>query len=331
MRPEKWDRISSSGKDFVKSLLQVTPEKRLTAAAALEHRWIAKRASKSHAEVDDSIVDALRQFGEASKFRRCCMEMMAWSLSNDERARVRQYFVSMDESKSGTITLVELKKVLEEKFSVPDDETMRIFGALDSNNDESIHYSDFLSAMVSTRIALHDNLLKAAFKKFDTDSSGYITVDNLREVLGETYDGEAVQDLLADADLMHDGRISYPEFVTYLRGDALPTHQSSAAELIDKQIMFASADSCKSVGSGLGVGSTDSSMFHQMKTKAKLVLKHPSGSFKRGSSGSHSPGKAYTGDNSTKESPDPWEAAVKKEESPPPKRPSTGKACCVIS
>jgi calcium-dependent protein kinase len=237
MRPEKWSKVSQPAKHFVQSLLQVNPEKRLTAQAALEHQFIAKRSTEGSAEVDTSVVDALRQFGQASKFRRCCMEMMAWSLSNEERAKVRQYFVSMDNNKQGTITLVELKKVLTEKFSVPSEETEAIFNALDSNNDEEIHYSDFLAAMVSTRIALHDDLLKAAFKKFDTDNSGYITVENLREVLGDQFEGQEVEKLLAEADQLHDNRISYPEFVSYLRGDPLSDHGDAAAKIIDQQLL----------------------------------------------------------------------------------------------
>jgi calcium-dependent protein kinase len=239
MRPEKWDKISSPAKHFVQSLLQVNPDKRLTAQTALEHQWIVKRTQKSNttdAEGESSVVDALRQFGQASKFRRCCMEMMAWSLSNEERAKVRQYFVSMDGNKQGTITLVELKKVLEDKFHVSDEETNQIFAALDSNNDEEIHYSDFLAAMVSTRIALHDDLLKSAFKKFDVDNSGYITVENLRQVLGENFDGEEVEKLIKEADLLQDGRVSYPEFVSYLRGDPLQDHGDAATKIIDNNL-----------------------------------------------------------------------------------------------
>eukprot|EP00440_Ansanella_granifera_P052025 gb/GFBE01056403.1/.p1 GENE.gb/GFBE01056403.1/~~gb/GFBE01056403.1/.p1 ORF type:complete len:554 (+),score=146.17 gb/GFBE01056403.1/:1-1662(+) len=237
MKPERWNSISKEGKEFIKGLLEVDPEKRLTAATALEHRWVANRHEIEHLpEVDDSVVDALRQFGQASKFRRCCLEMMAWSLSNEERSKVRQYFISMDETKQGTITLAELKKVLMDKFHISNEETLSIFNAMDTNHDEEIHYSDFLAAMVSTRIALHDDLLKSAFKRFDTDSSGYITPENLREVLGETFEGEHVEQLMAEADMLKDGRISYEEFVAYLRGDPLQTHQDVTAQIIDTQL-----------------------------------------------------------------------------------------------
>lgn len=236
MKPERWGKISKQATNFTQALLQVSPEKRLTAQQALEHPWIASRRQANTVAIDENVVDALRQFGKASKFRRCCLEMMAWSLSNEERAKVRQYFIQMDQNHQGTITLTELKKVLTDKFNIADEETNAIFAAMDTNSDEEIHYSDFLAAMVSTRIALHDDLLMAAFKRFDTDSSGYITSDNLREVLGDSYEGEEIEKLLAEADLVHDGRISYPEFVSYLRGDPLDTHKVAADKIIEGEL-----------------------------------------------------------------------------------------------
>eukprot|EP00927_Polykrikos_kofoidii_P039220 TRINITY_DN3364_c0_g2_i1.p1 TRINITY_DN3364_c0_g2~~TRINITY_DN3364_c0_g2_i1.p1 ORF type:complete len:537 (+),score=73.17 TRINITY_DN3364_c0_g2_i1:132-1742(+) len=223
MKPEKWRNISKEAHNFVKSLLAVDPEKRLTAQRALEHPWMAKRHTHDVTDIDDGIADALRKFGQASKFRRCCLEMMAWSLSNAERAKVRKYFISMDANKHGTITLSELRDVLTAKFKVDEPEVLRIFSALDTNHDEEIHYSDFLAAMVSTRIDLHDELLRSAFNKFDVDGSGYITLDDLKEVLGENFEGEEMDKLLAEADVLEDGRISYAEFVAYLRQTPLET------------------------------------------------------------------------------------------------------------
>mmetsp|Transcript_61039 Transcript_61039/g.176793 ORF Transcript_61039/g.176793 Transcript_61039/m.176793 type:complete len:505 (-) Transcript_61039:114-1628(-) len=229
MKPERWGSVSSKGVDFVQKLLQLDPRKRLSAKQALDHEWIRMRTSKhTEVQVDDGVVESLRQFARATKFRRICMDVMAWSLSNEERAKVREYFVAMDTHNTGTITLMELRQIMVNKFHIPDEETRQVFEALDSNHDDTIHYSDFLAAMVNTRLALHDDLLRASFRRFDTDHTGYITVNNLREVLGDTYDGETVESLLSEADLLHDNRISYPEFVAYLRGEPL----GSAADTI---------------------------------------------------------------------------------------------------
>lgn len=238
LKPERWKNVSETGVAFVKNLLQVDPAKRLSAQEALEHTWIANRhRSEKSAEVDDGVVNALREFGQASKFRRCCMEMMAWSLSNEERAKVRDYFIAMDKNQHGTITIGELRQVMVDKFHIPDQETRQIFDALDTNHDDEIHYTDFLAAMVSTRIALHDDLLRMAFKKFDVDNSGYITVANLREVLGENFEGEQVEDLMKEADLLNDQRISYPEFVAYVKNQPLDSsHADAATKVIDNNI-----------------------------------------------------------------------------------------------
>jgi len=236
LKKERWSTISKEATDFVQQLLQVDPEKRLSAECALDHPWILQRHAKNAVQIDHTIVQGLREFGQASKFRRACLEMMAWSLSNEERSKVREYFVAMDKNKQGTITLQELKQVMTDKFNVSDSETQQIFEALDSNQDETIHYSDFLAAMMNTRIAMHGDILKSAFRRFDTDNSGFITVDNLREVLGDTWRGEDVENLLAEADLLQDGRISYKEFVAYLRGHSLDQVDHIATSVIDQEM-----------------------------------------------------------------------------------------------
>lgn len=243
MKPDTWNQVSKEGINFIQSLLQVNPDKRLTAQAALDHPWITNRHKRDGPpkEIDQPVVDALRQFGRASKFRRCAVHMMAWGLSNKERSLVRQQFVALDQNKQGTVTLAELKAVLVGKFHVSDEETTQIFQALDSNNDEEIHYSDFLSAMVNTQIAMHDELLRLAFNKFDTDRSGYITVDNMKQVLGKTFEGESVKKLVKEADQLKDNRISYAEFVSHLRGQPLEKHTEAATKMIDAQRKVASS------------------------------------------------------------------------------------------
>mmetsp|Transcript_50417 Transcript_50417/g.117679 ORF Transcript_50417/g.117679 Transcript_50417/m.117679 type:complete len:568 (-) Transcript_50417:94-1797(-) len=236
LKPERWNSVSKDGLGFVQALLSVEASKRLSASDALQHVWIQKREEKQKVDIDEGIIDSLRQYGQASRFRRACMEMMAWSLTNEERSMVRKQFLAMDKNKEGTITLGELRQVMIDQFDISDEETKRVFEAMDSNNDSTIHYSDFLAAMLSTRIKLHGDLLLKTFKRFDKDSSGYITVENLREVLGESFEGEDVAKLLEEADMLKDGRISYREFVAYLMNEPLESHLDAAARVIDTDL-----------------------------------------------------------------------------------------------
>uniref|UniRef100_A0A7S0FJV3 Non-specific serine/threonine protein kinase n=1 Tax=Pyrodinium bahamense TaxID=73915 RepID=A0A7S0FJV3_9DINO len=241
-KQEPWSKVSNVAQTFVKSLLTVDPEKRLSAEQALEHPFIKdsnrRPASKgSNTGVDDDIVDALRSFKEATQFRRACLSVMAWSLTNEERAQVRDAFIEIDKSRQGTITMGELKQVLGQKFEVTDEQIKPIFEALDTSHNEEIHYSEFLAAMVSTRIAMHDDLLSATFRRFDIDNSGFITQDNMRTVLGESFDGAEVEELMKEADVSNDGKISYEEFIEYMKnGGAKDAHAMAADKLIEAQI-----------------------------------------------------------------------------------------------
>jgi calcium-dependent protein kinase len=239
MKPKAWENISKAAREFVNSLLVVDPVERMTAQVALEHPFVAKR---NEAEVTEDIADALVNFGQISHFRRACMNMMAWSLNNEERKTVRDCFLAMDKDRTGVITLSEFKQVVAEKFEFSDDQALAAFSALDSNHDEVINYSDFLAAMCSTRIAIHDDLLKKTFMRFDVDNSGYITASNLREVLGDKYGGDQIERLLEEADTSRDGKISEEEFFAYIKNGSIadPTTveetQDVASFLIDDSL-----------------------------------------------------------------------------------------------
>mmetsp|Transcript_46861 Transcript_46861/g.135039 ORF Transcript_46861/g.135039 Transcript_46861/m.135039 type:complete len:536 (-) Transcript_46861:183-1790(-) len=229
-----WSKVSANGQEFVKQLLVVDPNVRLTAEAALKHPWIVERDKMQESVLDKATVDALCAFGGTSAFRKACMSMMAWSLTNDERSKVRAAFIELDVDRTGAVKLSEFKKVLESKFHLKDETIVEAFKGLDTGHNDEIHYSEFLAAMVSTRIHMHDDLLLSTFKRFDTDDSGYITLDNLKEVLGESFEGCEVAELLKEADILGDNRISYPEFIEYLRGGGADgKHQEAAARLID--------------------------------------------------------------------------------------------------
>mmetsp|Transcript_10491 Transcript_10491/g.23835 ORF Transcript_10491/g.23835 Transcript_10491/m.23835 type:complete len:585 (-) Transcript_10491:34-1788(-) len=233
---DNWMKIPEQARDFVKRLLVVDPKIRMTAEQALAHPWIKNRkkdaaGDNEHKEEAD-MLNSLKNFAEASRFRRACMSVMAWSLTNEERAKVRAEFIKLDKNKEGTICIGELKMALNKHFRVTDEEIRPIFEALDTSNSEKINYSEFLAAMLSTRIALHDDLLRATFKRFDADNSGFISAENLKHVLGESFAGTEVKQLMEEADLNGDGVICYDEFIAYLEGGHATEAQALAAESI---------------------------------------------------------------------------------------------------
>lgn len=236
IRPDNWEGVSNLAIDFVRKLLVVDPSLRLTASEALEHEWIANREGQSESDaVTRSVVDALTSFGRASSFRRSVMSMMAWSLTSEDRAEINEAFLEFDRDKNGTIQLVEFKQLLLDRFQITDEVAMKTFEAIDLNHDEEIHYTEFLAAMVSSRIRVHDDLLKVTFRRFDRDSKGYITRDCLDEILGESIDSRVLDKFVELADSSKDGNISFTEWMDYLRGGT-DEQQETAIRVIDSQL-----------------------------------------------------------------------------------------------
>jgi len=210
-------RLSSGAQAFVKELLVSDPNERLTAAGALEHPWIKGRHLANDAHIDAEILGCLRTFAHASRFRRAALCMMAWSLSTEEQEELREQFLLMDTQKRGSITLKELKAILEENFHISSAEAERLFNSLDADNSEEIEYTEFLAAALLGRVKAHEDVLRRTFKRFDQDESGRISVDEFRSLLGDTFEGADIEDLIREADTSGDGMIDYDEFIAYFQ------------------------------------------------------------------------------------------------------------------
>jgi calcium-dependent protein kinase len=229
-----WSVISESARDFLVKLLEVNEMKRLSAEDALAHSWIAQReqVDAPGEGFNQSIVNSLTAFAEASQFRKAAMTMMAYSLTAEERQDVRQAFMELDKDQTGTIGLNELKEVLSSKALIKEPDAAKIFNSMTTTQNDRVNYSDFLAAMLASRIELNQKHLRSAFNRFDRDGSGEISIEDLREVLGDQHNGVKVEDLLTQADLDHSGKISFEEFSSFLQADGDMDAQRELADAV---------------------------------------------------------------------------------------------------
>jgi calcium-dependent protein kinase len=207
IKHEVWESISTEARGFIQALLEVDPHKRLSAAQALSHPWLEDKASGQPKDFTE-VAEALRQFANLSKLKQNYRRVLARCLSNEEESLVRDSFIHLNADQKGVITLADFGRVMKEKLEVPTDDILSMFRALDYNNDHTIHYSDFLAAMIGTQIHLHDDLVRSAFRRLDTELSGSLTVDGLSRIIGSPMTQNDVQPKAA--------RIKYDEFAASL-------------------------------------------------------------------------------------------------------------------
>lgn len=150
-----WSGVSDEAKDFVRSLLRVDPSERLSAEEALQHSWIATRPSKVQNGIGN-VAESLRQYANTSNLRRSELGALSWSLVNEVQAKVRDHFVAINTSQKGVLTLDELRQVMIDQLpTMSEHDILKTFKVLDTSHDGTVHYSDFLAAMMNSMLSAY--------------------------------------------------------------------------------------------------------------------------------------------------------------------------------
>merc|ERR1711865_272100 len=73
------------------------------------------------------------------------------------------------------------------------------FSRLDVDGDGELTWSEFLAAALPPEMRDREDLVDAAFRRFDMHKSGAITADTLRSLVGSHRDGVAIETLIKEA------------------------------------------------------------------------------------------------------------------------------------
>jgi centrin-1 len=106
-------------------------------------------------------------------------------------------------------------------FEPKKEEVKKMIADVDRDGKGTIDFSDFLELM-TVKISERDprEEILRAFKLFDDDNTGKISLRNLKRVareLGETMSEEELQEMIDEADRDGDGEISEEEFIRIMK------------------------------------------------------------------------------------------------------------------
>ena len=143
-------------------------------------------------------------------------------LSDEQKQEIKEAFDLFDTDKTGTIDYHELKVAMRALgFDVKKQEVLSLMKEFDREGSGQIEYMDFLEIMTN-KISQRDpveEILKA-FKLFDEDNTGRISLRNLRRVareLGENLSDEELQAMIDEFDKDADGEINEQEFLNIMK------------------------------------------------------------------------------------------------------------------
>eukprot|EP00743_Colponemidia_sp_Colp-15_P012646 GILK01014465.1.p1 GENE.GILK01014465.1~~GILK01014465.1.p1 ORF type:complete len:373 (+),score=78.58 GILK01014465.1:146-1120(+) len=209
--------VSANAKDFLRRVLVVDPAARLTAEQALRHPWIVSLQVNQPvptATLSGDVLRSMKRFAESARLKRAALSILAYSLSDKDIVQLELVFKAIDKDHDGLLSYDEFEQGLSKLPNMNREEIRRIFTSLDQTNSGFVHYSEFLAAAMQARIVLTEPELRETFQKLDQSKSGRISADDLRNMLGDTFNGMKVEEVISEADRNGDGYVDYDEFLT---------------------------------------------------------------------------------------------------------------------
>lgn len=100
----------------------------------------------------------------------------------------------MDDDGSKSISLPEFQKACRDfKVGISDDNVPIIFEVFDTNRDGTLNIDEFLMAIRGELNDLRRALVEKAFRKIDRDSSGYIDIEDIKDIYNASKHPDVLQ------------------------------------------------------------------------------------------------------------------------------------------
>ncbi|CDW88681.1 protein kinase domain containing protein [Stylonychia lemnae] len=218
----EWKNVSNQAKIFIKKLLQVHPDQRLSAQQALSDPWIKIYTSSDTIAppMAMNILNNLRSFN-VLLFAQPILILVRTKVP--DKTRLTEIFKSFDKNNDGVLSKEELINGYNLLYGSLDRailEVESILAQVDINKNGTIDYSEFLSATMQSTELLTNDKLQAAFNLFDIDQNGRITIEEIKSMLGGDLlevSNDFWESLLGEGDYNGDGEISFEEFKTMMK------------------------------------------------------------------------------------------------------------------
>ena len=213
---KEFKSVSKQAIEYIKHLLSYDPEDRPSAEEALNNKWLQSMISHGNSKLSEYIITNLIKFRTTLGLQKATVSFLTNQISiNEEIKKLKEEFDKIDVNKDGEISKDELIRCLETIY--PRQEAIlranAIFKEIDFNNDGSINFSEFLTVNIQKEKLLNEETLDKAFRMFDLDGNGYITIDELKKTMPlEITTKAGWRNLVSEVDKDGDYQISFNEF-----------------------------------------------------------------------------------------------------------------------
>ncbi|OMJ68256.1 hypothetical protein SteCoe_34338 [Stentor coeruleus] len=220
-QPE-WANISDSAISLIKKMLTKDPNIRISAQDTLHHRWLIENSLEPYSPGTRKInhhssLENMKNFKTEWKLQQAVLTYIGSQIAiKDGSRKYMETFKQLDRNGDGKLSKDELVSAYSKHLctSLAVNEAEKVMKIVDVNNSGFIDYTEFVIAAEEMQEILNCKNLEEAFKAFDRDNSGKISVEEVKEILGCRIRSKdrLWKRILNEVDRNGDGELDFEEF-----------------------------------------------------------------------------------------------------------------------
>ncbi|KAJ8760105.1 hypothetical protein K2173_010961 [Erythroxylum novogranatense] len=217
-----WPSLSPEAIDFVKRLLNKDFRKRLTAAQALSHPWLANHHDMK-IPLDMVVYRLVKAYICSSSLRKSALGALAKTLSVSQLVYLRDQFNLLGPNKNGFVSMQNFKTAVirHSTDAMKDSRVLDYANMISSVQYRKLDFEEFCAAAVSVHqlegTECWEQHARHAYEFFEKDGNRPIMIEELASELGLS-PSVPVHVVLQDWIRHSDGKLSFLGFVRLLHG-----------------------------------------------------------------------------------------------------------------
>ncbi|CAD8124858.1 unnamed protein product [Paramecium sonneborni] len=178
--------ISQELKNLLNKMLQINPNKRITACQALQEDWFTK--FNLGFQLNQSVIHKLLNYRSTSLFEELIFSLITYYGQNsDDSGQAIQTFLCLDRDQDGLISKQELKLTLKNyNINIENQSKLidNLFSSLNKSQDDTLTYKEFLAASVVSDKIQTRKCQKFCFQLLDIDQDGKFSESDFCRLMG---------------------------------------------------------------------------------------------------------------------------------------------------
>ncbi|OMO95982.1 hypothetical protein COLO4_15570 [Corchorus olitorius] len=216
-----WPSISPEAKNFVKRLLTKDPQRRLTAAQALSHRWLQHESQPI--PLDFLIYRLTKFYLNIKPLTFAAKKALSKALTEDELVYLRAQFRLLEPNKDGSVSLENFKMALARNATDVMDESWvpHIVSAMAPLGDRKIYFEEFCAVAIHILLLESvegwEQIVSVAFEHFEQEGNRAISDEEFCQEVG--IKGPSALSYVQDGIRNSDSKLNLTGFIKLLHGN----------------------------------------------------------------------------------------------------------------